>query len=163
MFLDKKDFSELIKKAPLIAIDLCIVQKRCILLGKRINNPAKNFFFVPGGRVLKNEKIKNATNRILKEETNLRFKDDLYSVSLLGIFEHFYNDNFLDSKDFNTHYITIAYLIEYKNLIKINQEKKSEQHSQYIWFNIKKKDNNINVHQYCRDYFNHAALNNFKL
>ena len=62
MFLDKKDFSELIKKAPLIAIDLCIVHKRCILLGKRINNPAKNFFFVPGGRVLKNEKIKNATN-----------------------------------------------------------------------------------------------------
>ena len=161
MFLNKEDFSELVQKAPLIAIDLCIIKNRCILLGKRLNNPAKNCFFVPGGRVLKNEKIKNTIERILEEETSLRFRNDFYLISFLGVFEHFYNDNFLDNKDFNTHYITIAYLIEYKNLVKINPKKKSVQHSQYIWLNPLKNDNeNINIHKYAMNYLDHEAIKN---
>ena len=161
MFLDKKDFSELVQKAPLIAIDLCIIKNRSILLGKRLNNPAKNWFFVPGGRVLKNEKIKDTTNRILEEETSLRFKDDIYLVSFLGVFEHFYNDNFLDNKDFNTHYITIAYLIDYKNLVKIDPKKKSEQHSEYLWLNSHNNDNkNIFIHKYAKSYLDHEAIKN---
>ncbi len=161
MFLNKTDFSELVQKAPLIAIDLCIIKKRSILLGKRLNNPAKNCFFVPGGRVLKNEKIKDTTNRILEEETSFRFKDDIYSVSFLGVFEHFYNDNFLDNEDFNTHYITIAYLIDYKNLVKIDLKKKSEQHSEYLWLNPLKNDNkSINIHKYAMNYLDLEAIKN---
>lgn len=161
MFLNKADFSELVQKAPLIAIDLCIIKNRSILLGKRLNNPAKNCFFVPGGRVLKNEKIKDTTNRILEEETSFRFKDDIYLVSFLGVFEHFYNDNFLDNEDFNTHYITIAYLIDYKNLVKIDLKKKSEQHSEYIWLNPLKNDNkSINIHKYAMNYLDHEAIKN---
>ena len=161
MFLNKIDFSELVKNAPLIAIDLCIIKNRSILLGKRLNNPAKNCFFVPGGRVLKNEKIKDTTRRILEEETSLRFKDDIYLVSFLGVFEHFYNNNFLDNKDFNTHYITIAYLIEYKNLVKIDPKKKNEQHSQYIWHNPSKNETkNITIHKYAKNYLDHDAMKN---
>ena len=58
MFLSKSDFSIVISKTPLIAIDLCIVKDKKILLGKRINPPAKDFFFVPGSRILKDETIK---------------------------------------------------------------------------------------------------------
>ena len=32
-------------------------KKSEILMGIRSNNPAKDFFFVPGGRILKNENI----------------------------------------------------------------------------------------------------------
>ena len=41
---------------------------RKILLGKRKNPPAKNFFFVPGGRIFKSELKKHAFKRILKNE-----------------------------------------------------------------------------------------------
>lgn len=53
MFLYKTDFSELVQKAPLIAIDLCIIKNRSILLGKRLNNPAKNCFFCPWSKSFK--------------------------------------------------------------------------------------------------------------
>ncbi len=82
-------------------------------------------------------------------------------VSFLGVFEHFYNDNFLDNEYFNTHYITIAYLIDYKNLVKIDLKKKSEQHSEYFWLNLLKNDNkSINIHNYAMNYLDHEAIKN---
>ena len=43
MFLSNSDFEEVIRKTPMIAIDLCITNNEKILLGKRNNPPAKNF------------------------------------------------------------------------------------------------------------------------
>ena len=49
MYLKKEEFLETIKNTPLVAIDLIIENDSGeILLGKRNNNPAKNFWFVPG-------------------------------------------------------------------------------------------------------------------
>ena len=55
MFLPKDEYSKIIKQTPLVSIDVCILKGRNILLGKRINPPAKDFFFVPGGRIFKSE------------------------------------------------------------------------------------------------------------
>jgi colanic acid biosynthesis protein WcaH len=54
MDISEKDLLDIIKLTPLISIDLIIKdQKRRILMGKRINNPAANSWFVPGGRIKK--------------------------------------------------------------------------------------------------------------
>ena len=112
MFLSDSTFSLVVKNTPLIAIDLCILKENMILVGKRINSPAKNYFFVPGGRIFKSELKKNALKRILKSELGLTFKKDHEKfVENLGIYEHFYDDNFLGEKDFGTHYVVIAYLL----------------------------------------------------
>ena len=55
-FLSKTDFSFIVKNTPLISIDFCILKGKKILLGKRLNSPAKDFYFVPGGRIRKGEK-----------------------------------------------------------------------------------------------------------
>lgn len=48
-------FSELVKYAPLVAIDLILEDKeKKIILGKRLNKPAQGYYFVPGGRIHKN-------------------------------------------------------------------------------------------------------------
>ena len=60
MFLNKSDFSNVIKNTPMISIDLCVIKNKSILLGERINPPAKKFYFVPGGRIFKNESLKDA-------------------------------------------------------------------------------------------------------
>jgi colanic acid biosynthesis protein WcaH len=63
--LNKEEFIEVLDRTPLIAIDLIIKdEKNRILLGKRTNEPAKGMWFVPGGRIFKNESIEEAFKRI---------------------------------------------------------------------------------------------------
>ena len=62
---------------PIFGIDMIIFSRKCgVLMGRRINDPAKDKLFVPGGRVYKNERIINAFNRILLNETGLTFPFD---------------------------------------------------------------------------------------
>ena len=162
MILSKSDFSNVITNAPLIAIDLCIVKNKKLLLGKRINPPAKDFFFVPGGRIFKSEKIKNAFERILENELGFNIKkNQTKSVKKLGIYEHFYDNNFLDNKEFSTHYIVIAYLIPHELLTKGVGKIKKTQHSEYIWIDIDNKDNySLKIHKYVFEYLKNPLLNN---
>ena len=162
MSLSKSVFSNVITNAPLIAIDLCLVKGKKLLLGKRINPPAKDFFFVPGGRILKSERIKNAFERVLKSELGLNLKKSQNkSVKTLGIYEHFYDNNFLDNKEFNTHYIVIAYLIPYEALTKVVSKIKNPQHSEYIWFDINNKNNySLKIHEYVLEYLKNPLFNN---
>lgn len=67
--LDFALFKTIVNYAPLISIDLIVYNSKSeVLLGKRINPPAKNYYFVPGGRVYKNEKIADAFDRICQSE-----------------------------------------------------------------------------------------------
>ena len=51
-------FKTVIKSTPLISLDLIVKNSEDkILLGKRLNRPAKNYCFVPGSRVLKDESL----------------------------------------------------------------------------------------------------------
>ena len=78
MKLNHRDLIEVIKKTPLVAIDLILKNNlNEVLLGLRNNEPAKNFWFVPGGRILIRERISDSFQRIVREElgTNLSFND----------------------------------------------------------------------------------------
>ena len=47
--LSKSVFKNIIASTPLVALDFIIEYDNCFLLGKRINEPAKGYYFVPGG------------------------------------------------------------------------------------------------------------------
>ena len=69
MKITDKYLLEIIKATPLVSIDLVIRNPTGkVLLGKRINRPAKGYWFVPGGRIIKNETIGHALKRIFKAE-----------------------------------------------------------------------------------------------
>jgi colanic acid biosynthesis protein WcaH len=160
MYLSQTDFSSLIKVSPLISIDLCILRDREILLGRRKNSPAKNYFFVPGGRIFKSELKKNALIRLLKNELGYSVKTDFDKfIKFLGVYEHFYSDNFLDNSEFNTHYVVLAYLIPYEYLIQVNKEVDKSQHSEYIWYQLDAPNSNeYLIHKYAMEYFKHPIL-----
>lgn len=164
MHLSESQFSQLIKSAPLVSIDLCIVRDNKILLGKRINQPAKDFFFVPGGRIFKSELISSALQRVLKDELGFSLKKEyLTSVINIGIYEHFYNENFLGNSEFSTHYIVLPYLIPYELLIKVNKDSKIDQHSEYIWIEINNEENySYKIHPYTLKYFKNIFLKDIK-
>ena len=162
MILSESDFSKLIISAPLISIDLCILKGRELLTGKRINPPAQDYFFVPGGRILKSELKQNALDRILRNELGLLIKDnDKNLIKDLGIFEHFYDDNFLGNKNFSTHYIVLAYLIPFEILKKDIENDYESQHSEYKWYDIDNFYTSSNgIHKYTLDYFENLQLIN---
>ena len=156
-FLSVREFTKVVKNTPLISIDLCIINNGKILLGKRLNSPAKNYFFVPGGRIYKDEKIQEALKRILKEEIG-----DFFSYKykeFLGVYEHMYIDNFLGNKDFKTHYIVLGYMLfcDFDSQILIDKIK--SQHSEYIWHQQSKQNKQkLNIHKYTIDYLNNPII-----
>ena len=110
------------------------IKKKKVLVGKRINPPAKGCFFVPGGRIFKSELKKVALRRILKEELGYVIKKhNSRSISELGIYEHFYKDNFMNDRNFTTHYVVIAYLLPFESLKKVKGLKINHQHTKYKW------------------------------
>lgn len=109
MYLPKKLFLQIVKYAPLAAIDLVLLDRKGkILLGKRKNNPAKGKWFVPGGRIQKNETFQKAIQRLCREEVpSLR----VGRPQFFGAFEHFYKVN-TGGKGFSTHYVVLAYYLK---------------------------------------------------
>ncbi|MEL0027843.1 MAG: NUDIX domain-containing protein, partial [Perlucidibaca sp.] len=62
-------FHQLIADAPLVSIDLVVVDSReRLLLGLRRNAPARDSWFVPGGRIRKGELLPDAMRRLLVTE-----------------------------------------------------------------------------------------------
>jgi colanic acid biosynthesis protein WcaH len=145
--LSKELFSSVIENTPLISIDLLVQNtKGEILLGKRVNEPAKDFWFVPGGRVFKDETLNEAFTRTVKEEIGLDIKRE--KSSFYGLYEHFYDENVFNTA-FSTHYIVLAHKIVTDSELTLNN-----QHDSYGWFSKEELLSRDDVHQYTKDYFN---------
>jgi len=147
-------FKLIAKNTPLICIDLILENNGLVLLGKRLNSPAKNFYFVPGGRIYKNETFLEALKRIVLEEINLEMVD--ISYSLLGLYEHRYEENYFEDPSFNSQYFVIALKCEIE---KINYLK-NEQHEQFLWFNKNDLLASREVHNYTKSYFDSKFSSN---
>ena len=163
MHLELSKFTEIVKSTPLVAIDLFIVKNKKLLIGKRKNPPGMNSYFVPGGRIKKNEKIKQAFRRILKSETNLEIRNKAYEPVFIGIDEHFYEDNFLKNKNFSTHYVVLLYLIEFSELEEINSNLNLEnQHHNLKWIDNNSESKILdNMNKYMKGYLNREIIKNF--
>ena len=67
-YLPSDVFAQVVDNTPLIAIDLVVTDKNRILVGKRKNKPAQGTYFVPGGRICKEEPFDFAFARISNDE-----------------------------------------------------------------------------------------------
>lgn len=116
MWLPDETFKSVIQHTPLISIDLIVRNEQGeVLLGKRINAPAKGYWFVLGGRVRKNETLDDAFVRLVKEELGIESGITRADAKFLGVFEHFYDDCVFDD-EVSTHYIVLGYEIKIINL-----------------------------------------------
>ena len=149
--LSVEAFGFIIKNTPLISIDLIVEnQDGKILLGWRTNSPAKNHWFVPGGRILKDELFKEAFARIVLSEIGLELTID--DAVPLGVYEHMYPcDNFHEDSSYNTHYVVNAYHIKLQHHLDKLPE---DQHDKYWWASEKEILKDDLVHQNTQNYFN---------
>ena len=147
--LSPADFHTLVRLGPLVSIDLIIRNPRGeVLLGLRNNEPAKGFYFVPGGIVLKGERLSEAFTRILKRETN--YDARLEDARLLGAYEHFYAANSFGDENFGTHYVVLAHEVK---LADASALKADAQHSELTWWNVHALLASDQVHDNTKAYF----------
>lgn len=147
MFLDRETFSTVLSSTPLVSIDLVVRNLDGeVLIGQRVNRPAKGYWFVPGGRILKNETLAQAFERLTKEELGLSYP--ISDASLLGPYDHLYEDCVF-GEHISTHYVAIAYTIDVTILTTLP----NKQHNSYQWLSPDKILQLNNVHENTKAYF----------
>ncbi len=144
---DPEIFKCIVKNTPLVAIDLLVKDKNGrFLVGKRKNRPAQGFYFVPGGRIFKNETLDEAFKNISKNELGLALERK--NAKFIGVFEHIYPDNFFGN-EFGTHYIVLAHVIE----INTELDLPDDQHDSYLWLKPEEILEREDIHEYTKNYF----------
>jgi colanic acid biosynthesis protein WcaH len=139
----------IIQHTPLVSIDLIIYNpKGEVLLGLRRNRPARGTWFVPGGRIRKDERISLALLRIAKTEVGLELEPR--SAHLLGVYEHMYEDNFSGKAGVSTHYVVLGFEI---HLDAPFDPQGDDQHSRMQWWSIKQLLASPEVHANTKAYF----------
>lgn len=148
MHLSDDAFKTVVESTPLISIDLIIEDSNAhFLLGKRVNRPAKGTWFVPGGRVLKNESLDAAFTRLCDVELGINMTRS--EASFMGVYEHLYQDSAL-SENISTHYIVLAYKITLSQPL---NDLPTAQHDNYSWQNVDDILSNDDVHIHTKWYF----------
>ena len=100
----------MVAATPLVSIDLVVCDASGRLLaGWRVNEPARGTWFVPGGRIHKNETVSDAMRRISAAELGVTLT--MSDASLLGVYDHFYDTNFAGVPGIGTHYVALAYQV----------------------------------------------------
>ena len=141
------EFQSVVRNTPLVAIDFIVKNEAGqVLLGKRANKPAQGFWFVPGGRILKDESMNDAFIRIVKVELGIDMRID--QAKFIGVFEHFYDDNF-SGDDFTTHYVVLGYELELDLTI---AQLPAEQHDNYVWLTTDEMLSSKVVHMNSKRY-----------
>jgi len=146
-WLDATTFESVVASTPLISIDLLVENVRGeYLLGLRKNRPAQGHWFVPGGRVQKNESLDAAFKRLTRQELGVEWKRS--QAIFKGVYEHFYNDSVFGVKP-TTHYIVLAYHIK---VLQLKITTCAEQHCNSRWLSpVLMKA--LKIHRYTQDYF----------
>ncbi|QXX73954.1 GDP-mannose mannosyl hydrolase [Methylovirgula sp. HY1] len=152
-FLPDDDFAHIVRYAPLVSIDLILKDPDDrVLLGLRMNEPAKGRFFVPGGVIRKNETIEAAYARILQAETGLAIPFD--QAKCLGAYQHFYPTNRFGDPAYGTHYVVLAHELKLAERPKIELD---SQHSHIRWMSGAEILAAPNVHENTQAYFRPSA------
>jgi colanic acid biosynthesis protein WcaH len=143
--LSQDEFDFVRRHAPLVSIDLIIQDKRGrVLVGLRNNTPAKRTWFVPGGRIRKDEGLPAAFKRIVCSEMenppgggtlpdgfgNLKFEDAKFYVCT----DHHYGP--ADGLPFSVHYVVLSYCMTVNSCDEVLAKLPIGQHSRWLWAQI---------------------------
>ncbi len=148
-WLSNEDFAAIVRLTPLISIDLLLrTPDGQVLVGRRKNEPAKNLFFVPGGRISKNERLAAAFQRIARDELGLEL--GLEQARFKGAYEHLYDSNRFEQPGYGTHYVVLAYEVALDHRPKTLP---LDQHDEYAWLAEPDLLTSPEVHENTKAYF----------
>lgn len=131
-FIPQELYHKILETIPIICVDGVIKKDNKILLLKRINEPEKNKWWFPGGRLLKNELLEEAIVRKMKEEISFEVKILKYIDVTQTIFS-------TGPNNIPVHTVNFTYLLDNING-KLDIDKN---HSDYAWFDSPPHDMHV--------------------
>jgi len=121
--IPKEEYIKIVDKMPILCMDCIVVYAGKYLLVKRKNRPLKGVYWLPGGRVFKNETLEEAAVRKMKEEIGVHVK----IIKLAGFHEFLYEENELGLDSIHT--LSAVFYVSPLSLdIKLD-----DQSEDYIW------------------------------
>jgi colanic acid biosynthesis protein WcaH len=152
--LPREQWLAVVRDAPLVSIDLIVrdADER-VLLGLRLNQPARGTWFVPGGVIRKDERLADAFARISGDELGTRLS--LAEARFFGVYEHHYPTNFAGAAGITTHYVVLPHTIQVHGL---SAELPATQHQKYRWLSTSELLADADVHEYTKAYFRHEPI-----
>lgn len=158
--LSDDTFLGVVAATPLVSVDLVVLRHASeILLGQRTNRPAQGFWFVPGGRIRKNETIQSALTRVAQQELGLSILALPQAPRLMGAFDHFYADCFAGSEQqmgISTHYVALGHLLPVPAHFALPSFDK--QHAELRWWSLDQALNCASVHPLTKLYIDAYLL-----
>ncbi len=83
-------YQQILENMPIFCIDFILYHNNKVLLTKRTQEPAKDQLWIQGGRVLKNERFKDAVQRLAKRELGI----EVEIIKEIGTYEVFFIKEF---------------------------------------------------------------------
>lgn len=120
-WIPEEKWTTIVKCVPLVSVDLIVAYDGGILLGLRENEPAKGEWFVPGGTVLKNERLEEAVQRVARTEIGC----EIQITDRLGVYEHFYETSEIDGVG-SKHYLANAFVVEPTGRVELSDDQHSD-------------------------------------
>lgn len=126
MILSDAEYKRVMETMPVVCVD-CLVRngKGEFLLVRRRNEPLKGEFWVPGGRLLRGERLEDAVRRKMREEIGV----EVEIAGSLGFFEEFFDRTAQDAEG-GFHAVSFLYLVR-----PLSEDiRLDEQSSDWGWF-----------------------------
>ena len=154
--LPDAQFRSAIEALPLVSIDWVLSNPSGeVLVGQRLNAPARGAWFTPGGRVRKGEALRNAKLRIAMSELGVsRSVAEAWAdrAEAMGAWDHFYPDSALDVS-LPTHYVNLPFWLDLTdNDLTALRLPVGEQHRGWAWVSVSRKVPGFELHPYVQPY-----------
>ena len=142
-FIEANLYKSILKSIPIVCID-CVVQNfwnNGILLIKRNDKPAKDQWWIPGGRLYKGESLKDCAIRKCIEEVGLNCN----IIRQLHTAETIFDDG---PNNIPVHSVNTIFLMSINNSDSFCIPTLDEHSKEFIWI---PKDSDLPLHNYIRD------------
>lgn len=160
--LPPSKFIDVIEHTQLVSVDLIVMNAEKshgdaeeVLVGKRVNEPARGMWFVPGSRLYKGETIAEGVKRVSRTELGVEVARE--QCTLLGAYDHLYDTNFLQRTDAHgklipTHYVVLGMKTALSPTA-IDAGVFCDQHAELRWMPVPELLARDDVHQLTKNYF----------
>lgn len=133
-FVPEELYGKILESVPIPCVDVVVMCGGEFLLGKRVNKPSQGEWSVFGGRVLKNETVKEAMVRKIKTEIGLEVQES--DLEFLTYGETIYDNSNIEGVA--AHTVNLAFKLECNEKPKIKFDLSED--SEVQWFSKIDKD-----------------------
>lgn len=113
--LEADFYRRVVESLPIVCVDVIVKRGSQVLVVKRANEPLKGLWWVPGGRILKDETALKAVHRKVLTETNL----EVNGIKFVGVYEDTYPTSAFGVP---SHCISLVFESNGHGVVKTNEE-----------------------------------------